>query len=87
MSATSSSGLLGVSMKTALVCFERAFSQPDLSFAFTNSYVTPHLGRISVITTWQELNMAADATMWSPLSSKQAREANMADIPEPVATQ
>ena len=56
-------GLLGVSIKTALVGRESAFSQAALSFAFTSSKVTPHFGRISVITTWQELNIAADATM------------------------
>ena len=30
--------------------------------------------------------MAADATTWSPCSTRQARDANIADIPEPVAT-
>ena len=50
-------------MKTAFVGFVRAFAHAALSFAFTNSYVTPHLGNISVMTTWHELNIAADATM------------------------
>ena len=39
------------------------------------------------MTTWQELNIAAEATMWSPASTMQARDANIADIPEPVAMQ
>ena len=86
MSTISNNGLLGVSMKTALVGLLSALAQSAGSFPFTNSYVTPHFGKNSVMTTWQEENIAADATTWSPCSTKQARDANIADIPEPVAT-
>ena len=74
-------------MKTALVGLLKAFAHTAGSFPFTSSKVTPHLGNISVMTTWQEENIAADATTWSPCSTMQARDANIADIPEPVATQ
>ena len=83
----SKSGLLGVSIKTTFVGLLSAFAHAAGSFPFTNSKVTPHLGRNSVITTWQELNIEADATTWSPALTMQAMDANMADIPEPVATQ
>ena len=38
-------------------------------------------------TTWQELNIAALATTRSPADTKQASEANIADMPDPVAKQ
>ncbi len=62
ISTISSNGLLGVSIKTALVGLLKAFAQTAGSFPFTNSKLTPHLGRNSVITTWQEENIAAEAT-------------------------
>ena len=62
ISTISSNGLLGVSIKTALVGLSSALAQAAGSFPFTNSNVTPHLGKNSVITTWQEENIAADAT-------------------------
>jgi len=60
-------GLLGVSIWTALVGLLNAFAQTAGALPFTNSKVTPHFGKNSVITTWHEENIA--------------------DIPEPVATQ
>ena len=54
---------------------------------FTSSTSTPQAGKNSVSTTWQELNIAAEATTRSPALTMQATEANMADMPEPVATQ
>ena len=80
-------GLLGVSMKTALVGELNAFAHALGSLPFTSSTVTPHLGKISVSTTWHELNIEADATTRSPDLTRQAMDANIADIPEPVATQ
>ena len=62
MSTISSKGLLGVSIKTALVGLLNAFAQSFGSLPLTNSKVTPHFGKNSVITTWQEENIAADAT-------------------------
>ena len=62
ISTISISGLLGDSIKTTLVGLFSAAAQMAESFPFTSSTVTPHFGRISVNTTWQELNMAADAT-------------------------
>ncbi|CAB4533720.1 unannotated protein [freshwater metagenome] len=49
-------------MKTTFVGLLSAAAQVAASLPLTSSTVTPHLGRISVITTWQELNIAADAT-------------------------
>ena len=51
ISTISNNGLLGVSMKTAFVGLLSAFAQSAGLFPFTNSKVTPHLGRNSVITT------------------------------------
>ena len=74
-------------MKTTFVGLLNAAAQTAESFPFTSSTVTPHFGKISVNTTWQELNIAADATTRSPALTRHATDANMADIPEPVATQ
>ena len=62
ISTISIKGLLGVSINTALVGLLNAFAHAAGSFPFTNSNVTPHFGKNSVITTWQDENMAADAT-------------------------
>ena len=50
-------------MKTTAVGLLSAAAHFAGSFPLTSSTVTPHLGKISVSTTWQELNIAADATM------------------------
>ena len=39
------------------------------------------------MTTWHELNIAAEATTWSPASRMHANDANIAAIPDAVATQ
>ena len=83
----SSIGLLGVSRETTLVGVLSAFAHALGSLPLTNSIVTPHLGKISVSTTWQELNIEADATTRSPALTRHAMDANIADIPVPVATQ
>ena len=80
-------GLLGVSRNTAFVGVLKAFAHALGSLPFTSSTVTPHLGKISVSTTWHELNIEADATTRSPDLTRHAMDANIADIPEPVATQ
>ena len=73
-------------MKTTLVGFESAASHFARSLPRTNSVVTPHFGKNSVSTTWQDENIDALATTRSPFETKQATEANMAAIPLLVAT-
>ena len=80
-------GLLGVSINTAFVGLLNAAAHAAASLPFTSSVVIPHFGKISVSTTWHELNIEADATTRSPALTKQAIDANIADIPDPVATQ
>ena len=74
-------------MKTTLVGLLSASAQTFSSVPFTSSTSTPQAGKNSVRTTWHELNIAAVATTRSPALTMQATDANMAAIPEPVATQ
>ncbi len=62
MSYTSSVGLVGVSMKNALVFFCTAFFQAEMSVPFTSVDVTPKRGSHSSITQRQEPNSALAAT-------------------------
>ena len=86
ISTSWSMGFDGVSRKTTLVSTWSALAQRRGSFPVTNSTVTPHLGKISFSTTQQELNIEAAATTRSPEETREAIDANIADIPLPVPT-
>jgi hypothetical protein len=87
MSATSVSGLDGVSRKNMRVLGRTALDQASIAWPLTNVVSMPKRASTPPNSCTVEPKTALEQTTWSPCFSNAIAVARIADMPEAVATQ